>query len=231
MTLPSLPPEKSTQFSAQAPFSGFYGSWHDQLIDDAEEQLFQGDSGDIDHPGLYEMFYTHLPYSVVHERYVRQFVAELAESIGIPLEFEEMTSPREYNFQTDRLFAKVNRSDLAKMLRAVRGSRLNSEIRERFTSRSGFISSYPNHISCWPRIANWDHNHVGTVLACYVQKLREDGTTPSEEDLVSEWNQDCMVEGWLADAATPGPAARALRINDYLRQRAERKYSPLAIAS
>jgi hypothetical protein len=219
------------QFSAQVPFAGFYGSWHQQLIDDAEEQLFQGDSGDVDHPDLYKMFWSHLPDSVVRERYARQFVAELAKSIGIPLEFEEMVSPREYNFQTDRVFAKVSRADLAKMLRAVRGSRLNAEIRERFTSCSGFCSSYPNSISRWPRIADWDHNHVGTVLACYVQKLRDEGDAPSEEDLVSEWNSgDCMVEGWLADAAT-GPSARALRINDYLRQRAERKYRPLAIAS
>jgi len=222
--MPQTPAHQPEQFSAQVPFAGFYESWHDQLIDDAGEQLFRGDSGDIDHPDLYEMFWSHLPYPEVRERYARQFVTELAESIGIPLEFEEMTSPRFYNFETDRLFAKVNRADLAKMLRAVRGSRLNDWIKGQFTSRSGFISFYPNDISRWPRIADWDHNHVGAALACYVEKLREDGTTPSEEELVSEWSSDWMVEGWLTDAAT-GPAARALRINDYLRQRTERKYN------
>lgn len=226
--------KQPAQFSALIPFAGFYASWHDQAIDDAEEQLFSDDDGEVFNQKLYEMFWSNLDYSIVHQKYAKAFVDLLATKLGFPLEFEEMTSPREYNFGTDRLFAKLNGADLAKMLRVLREvcnssvwtTRLDDKITEECTSRSGFISSYPNRISLWPRIANWDHNHVGIVLSCYCDLMREQSKLPLEEEMVDEISADCAIEDMLASAAE-GKAARALSINDYLRQRKERAYRHL----
>lgn len=228
MTLPS--PREPATFSALVPFSGFYDSWHSENVDQAEERMFSGDDGQPVSQALYEMFWSNIDYRPVFLGYAKAYVKRLGEEIGIALYFEEMQSPREYNFETDRLFAKVGRADLAKMLRAVRGKRLNEKIAERCTSRSGFVSFYPNHISRWPRIAEWDHNHVGIVLECYVEKLVEEGACPREDQLVEEFNTELTIEEWLveaseADTEAARKAARALRLNDYLRQRAERKYS------
>jgi hypothetical protein len=143
---------KPTHFSAQVPFSGFYETSHDQRIDEAEEQMFSGDDGEIVSSVAYEAFWSNLNYGSVHEKYAKAYVAALAHVLKIPLDYEEMVSPREYNFTTDRLFARISRSDFAKMLRAVRGKRLNEEALDRFTSRSGFISFYPNSVSRWGRI-------------------------------------------------------------------------------
>jgi hypothetical protein len=231
MTITASPPptiHKPATFSALVPFAGFCDSWHNELIDDAEESLFQDDSGNIPSQRLYQEFVSNLNYGSVFESYAETYVACLGEAVGIPLAFEEMVSPREYNFQTDRLFATLTRSDLARILRAVRGKRLNQKAAEWFTSCSGFISRYPNYIPDWPPIRDWDHNHVGCVLACYVNLLREQGDLPQEDVFAWEQIGGYDIQNWLSTAAhiderARNTAGRALRLNDYLRRRRERK--------
>lgn len=85
------------------------------------------------------------------------------------LEAEEMTSPREYNFETDRIFARMPlvmaREMFARSKREGHKA-LAGIIRDRFTSCSGFVSSYSNDIAEWLEkpLASWDHNEVGTLL-------------------------------------------------------------------
>jgi hypothetical protein len=215
---------KPAHFSALIPFAGFYETPHTEHIDYAEEQLFADDSGEILCQKLYEMFWLNISYRQVFNKYAKAYVEALGEELGIHFDYEEMVSPREYNFTTDRLFAKISRSDLARLLRAVRGKPLDAKIAELFTSRSGFISHYPNHISRWPRIAEWDHNHVGCVLACYVDQLRAKRTLRDEFSIAQDWIGDDAVQEWL-DEAAEGSAARALRINDYLIRRQERRFA------
>jgi hypothetical protein len=220
---------KRTSFSALVPFAGFCESFHDQAIDFAEEQMFIDDSGEILNEKLYEMFYANVNYGYVRNKYAKAYVDALAHAIDIPLDYEEMQSPREYNFTTDRLFAKLDRSSLATMLRVVRGWRLHDKINEWFTSRSGFISHYPNKLSLWPRVSDWDHNQIGCVLACYVDLLFARRQIKDERDIAEEWISMETIQEWLDEATTGDTksqlrAARALRINDYLRRRQERNY-------
>ena len=146
-------------FSSLIPFSGFYESIHDSYMNDVLE-MREAEIDDID-------------WGNVFEEYAKEYVKKLAEWMEVSLEYEELVSPREYNFMSDRIFAKISRSDFAKILCAVRGEALNDKVKEMFTSRSGFISNYPNRISEWGRISTWDHNQIGTVLAAYVDKYRE----------------------------------------------------------
>jgi hypothetical protein len=219
-------PKLPARFSARVPFSGFYETSHDQRIDEAEEQMFSGDDGEIVSSVAYEAFWSNLNYGSVHEKYAKAYVAALAHGLKIPLDYEEMVSPREYNFTTDRLFAKISRSDFAKMLRAVRGKRLNEKVLDQFTSCSGFISFYPNSVSLWGRIADWDYNQVGTVLSCYIDKLHEGRAIPNERDIAEEHIDICTIEDWLAEAADGSSrssckAWAALFLNDLIRRRAE----------
>lgn len=222
-----------THFSARVPFAGFYGSYHSERIDFVEERMFEGDDGQLISDHLYELFWSGVDYGHVHERYARQWVAVLAAETGIAMDFEEMTSPREYNFETDRVFALISRSDLAKMLRAVRGERLAATIREYCTSRSGFCSFYPNDIRRWPPIADWDHNHVGIVLQCFLDLLYERRQIEHDEQrLAEEHIDDEDIENWLC-RATEGRswhrclAWAALELNDLIRQQREEHYYQL----
>ena len=144
-------------FSSLIPFSGFYKSIHDSYMDDVLE-MREAEVSD---------------WRNVFEEYAKEYVKKLAEWIDVSLEYEELISPKEYNFMNDRIFAEISRSDFAKILGAVRGTTLNNKVRQMFTSRSGFISHYPNRISDWGRISTWDHNQIGAVLAAYVDKYRE----------------------------------------------------------
>jgi hypothetical protein len=221
---------KRESFSVLVPFAGFYDSGHSAYIDYTEEQLFSGDSGEILSDKLYEMFYQNVSYSYVYSKYAEAYVQALSEELKIPLNFEEMVKPREYNFETDRLFATTDRASLARMLHAVRGERLNNKIAEWFTSRSGFISHYPNHISQWPCIDEWDHNHLGCVLSCYIDKLFDDQQIKDEQAIAEEYIDSTTIEEWLdeataLDSESAKKAARALKLNDYLRRRQERCYS------
>jgi hypothetical protein len=88
-------------------------------------------------------------------------------SVGIA--FGEMESPREYNFTTDRVFGRVRLStmrDLFNRSAADRHETLSRVIRERFTSRSGFVSFYSNDVRDWVKkpLRDWDHNEYGTLL-------------------------------------------------------------------
>lgn len=178
---------KPETFSSLVPFAGFYYSPHSDQIEHEEERLFTCPQGEYKQH-LADYFFRDVNYRGVYELYAKEYVKLLAEELGIGLEWEEMVSPTYYNFQTDRLFARISRSDLAKILRKVRGDRLNRKVREMFTSRDGFISHYSNDIRDWGRIAGWDHNQVGAVLAAYVDsdtelnvrdRIAESDTVPS----------------------------------------------------
>lgn len=191
--------------------------------------MFQSDAGEINDI-LYSEFWGNTDYSVVHEKYAKCFSQCLGNYLAVQFEFEEVVHPREYNFVTDRIFAKVNRADFCKLLKKVRGARLNKVVKEMFTSRSGFISSYSNKIKEWGRIDTWDYNQCGAVLAAAVELYEESNPGSIDETIAWDWIDDEEIEKWLIDAAR-GKAIRALNINDYLRRRAERKYRHSLVAA
>jgi hypothetical protein len=43
---------------------------------------------------------------------------------------------------------------------------LRKEVKERFESRSGFISHYSSDVSDWGKVETWDYNQIGTLFEC-----------------------------------------------------------------
>lgn len=88
---------------------------------------------------------------------------------SIGMTFESMDSPREYNFATDRVYGNIPALTMRRLFKRSRDddhATLAEVIRERFTSRSGFISGYSNDLETWlaKPLAEWDHNELGTLL-------------------------------------------------------------------
>lgn len=79
-----------------------------------------------------------------------------------------MTSPRFYNFETDRLFATCSMAFVKRLWtrsKADNHATLKTLIYDTFTSYDGFISHYPNRLDDWPTdLHEWDHNQLGTLL-------------------------------------------------------------------
>ena len=170
------------------PFPGFYESWLSCEVDREIEQFAENrcEDDDLNYPRELQIPVsdyheaTFMPmdfgtaYDSVARTYLQEFDAWAAESLGIGescgFEWSLMTSPREYNFETDRLFATAPRGFVARLFRMSRADgheTLRRVIEDRFTSRSGFISHYSPDLDAWDMPSQWDHNQLETLLiAC-----------------------------------------------------------------
>lgn len=124
-------------------------------------------------------------YRTIAKDYVEGLSEALCDELGFDphLTFESMDSPREYNFATDRVYAHIPLATAYLLLRMSRRdghTRLEKRVKERFTSRDGFISGYSNHLTDWLEkpLREWDHNEICTLI---------EAVTPADDDEV-QWD-------------------------------------------
>lgn len=147
----------STDKTIVVPFSGTYGnSWFEfeQEIDCTFNELF--------------------------EEFAKQYVAEWNDEfnyqtdINLGLEYDGTDSPKEYNFMTDRIFAKIPEAGWRALQQTVEAIPKNRKIMDdiaakRHTSRDGFISFYDPDWESWGPVIGWDHNQMETLLLAVMQ--------------------------------------------------------------
>lgn len=175
------------------PFSGFYDSLYSGELDSIEERELENmleEDREGQHPEELRLTGEELADTLrdassygdacrdTARAYVAAFNTEIGEELEIDLglEFESMTSPREYNFETDRVFAYVPLAVMQTLFErsaAEKHATLSEVIRERFTSRSGFISFYRNNLAEWLEkpLEDWDHNELETLLLAAMRQL------------------------------------------------------------
>jgi hypothetical protein len=184
------------------PFCGFYESALSYEIDRELESIFDPECGYGDVP---DEIYNQIDYGKVHQSlasaYVKAFENWLANEHGIEmdLDFVEMTSPREYNFSTDRVFVNCLIPDLEKVFNAVKDE-MPEMVKKRFTSGPGFISFYDSDFDKWPEsLADWDHNEAETLFECLFHGEFQDATYA-----ILEWmTGNGEVSDAIYEAATP----------------------------
>lgn len=174
------------------PFCGFYETIANDVIDgEIESELEHITSSECEayteaqrgaiNDRISDLW-VHLDLSSVHEEYARAWAESLGGLIagvcpGVEFKYESMLSPREYNFETDRVFCEVNRAGIDLMLAHCGVQRLQSVIDSMFTSCSGFISHYSNDLSQWPDdLGEWDHNQLYALISA-VCEMHFDGDT------------------------------------------------------
>lgn len=104
------------------------------------------------------------------------------------IEFEEIVSPREYNFRNDsaNVSIAIKKREFKKYLYANKEA-LDIYLKERYTSCSGFISSYGNSFEAWKEetnnFTNLDNHYLGSLLDFYFenQNITEDGCYANSE--------------------------------------------------
>lgn len=186
----------------QIPFAGFYESKWSGLIDDAasaEAEWACERQADTDSYDYQENEALRIPEFAFHEAiqfscdyraayyeiakdYVDLFNQLIKDELNIDLglSFKFMSSPRFYNFDTDRIFSditpKVARRMLAYSRKLDKHETLRRIIKERHTSYDGFISYYSNLLTDWLSrpVTTWDHNELCTLLCVLVAQLGED---------------------------------------------------------
>ena len=181
------------------PFDGFYESFINDDIDHQIRQQIEWDS-DIydlneDEQQVLEDSYFSVNrssfYNQIAEDYTNFYIDALNEKLeGFKLKakFNLLTSPREYNFETDRIFIEIEENhaiDFIKYIIKNYKKELENKIKERFTSRSGFNSFYKNSIDLWTKdYSEWDHNQIGTCFELF--NLEEEDINYSLRDYLSE---------------------------------------------
>jgi len=142
-----------TTQSTVIPFTGFYGNDYGQNVvyDDYKN---------------YKLAFC--------KAYVDAFAREFVDYWGFELriEFDELDSPREYNFANDRIFAKIDSRDVQRLFDEVSDRAMSDVAKELFTSRDGFASHYsPDWQNDWsPDPRTWDHNQVYCLLMAYLHE-------------------------------------------------------------
>ena len=181
------------------PFDGFYESFISDDIDHQIGQQIEWDS-DIydlneDEQQVLEDSYLSVNrssfYNQIAEHYTDLYIDALNERLkGFTLnaKFNLLTSPREYNFETDRIFIDIERDhaiDFIKYIIKNYKKELEKKIKDRFTSRSGFNSFYKNSLDLWPKdYSEWDHNQIGTCFELFY--LEEEDINYSLREYMSE---------------------------------------------
>ena len=184
-------------------FDGFYESF---ISADIEHQMGQQIEWDVDTFDLNEseeeiLYNNYLSvnrsyfYNQIAEDYTNFYIDALNERLkGFTLnaKFNLLTSPREYNFETDRIFIDIERDhaiDFIKYIIKNYKKELQEKIKERFTSRSGFWSHYKNGLDLWTQdYSEWDHNQIGTCFELF--DLEEEDINYSLREYLSETIMD-----------------------------------------
>lgn len=205
------------------PFSGFYQSWHDELMNEAVGQMFTDRATGTDrNQPLEELMSDACEWGLVRANYCAYYVAALAEQFKIAMVFESVKSPREYNFETDVIYVTLEPDEALRLHKEVSPEALRATAASRHTSYSGFHSFYSPDTNDWGPVEGWDHNQMGTLLKAYIDEnyLSGEFTAVEEMHLMEGASSEGHLENWIS-SATP-IASRLFAIHDYLESRKER---------
>lgn len=159
---------------ARIPFNGFYEStWSVELdcIEEQEaEQLASEEYEGFEASEIQEIISQHTQHNVMFQAIAAEYVKAFQDwlecewDIRVEMRYNAMTSPREYNFETDRIFVEVELNHMNALMDAVGRDKVATAARELFTSRSGFISFYDPDIESWGELETWDHNQLFAIF-------------------------------------------------------------------
>lgn len=159
------------------PFSGFYetnlaADIEDDIsreIDDAETQgvALGYDDFDID----YQALYSDIARGIAD--YFPDWIKSGTE-LDIRCRFIELWRPREYNFETDRIYCDIPRVDIKNLLNWLNEHDpyyFSSFVYNYFMPRSGFIPFYSNRLVEWEAFETWNDVQLSVVLAAVNQYI------------------------------------------------------------
>ena len=181
------------------PFEGFYNSFISADIDneielDTEYYSELYDLNETEEEFLCNSFLninSYKFYNQIAKDYTNFYIDALNERLkGFKLKatYKCLTSPREYNFETDRIFIEIEENhciDFIKYIIKNYKKELENKIEDRFRSRSGFISFYKNSIDLWTKdFKEWDCNMIGICFELF--DLEEEEINYSLREYLSE---------------------------------------------
>jgi len=164
------------------PFSGFYETLHAAVVGERLINEYGCDNEEHSKPEWTDIDScnydrcsskaTSEEYKAAEAQYCAEYVKNFSALIGIPLVYKTMTSPREYNFMTDRIFAEISERDVRMLRLKIDPVAIRKWVEDHFTSRDGFSSFYSGSYDEWLKQDKpFDHNQIGALLAVYASQV------------------------------------------------------------
>lgn len=160
---------KSTYETFAPLFPGFYGTVFEYDRESEDIEYYNEENGtDLD----YDDF--EFDYSDYHNRVAKAFInrleTELKQFLPIKIEFQKVSSPKEYNFTNDSLYVSVKLS-VDKLIKLIRDREPAAAqyFKDTYTSCSGFISFHSHRVHDWLRkdyIMEKPAHRIGALLDC-----------------------------------------------------------------
>lgn len=206
------------------PFMGFYQSRLDWEFDRAFEQMFQDSNGCNINSELHNRAWNMVDFSFAYRDAAKDWAEWFIFELKLDgAKFVTVESPREYNFETDRVFIDVPESEVQRIYAETDRVILDRIAAELFTSRSGFISFYDSDVNQWGDVSDWDHNQLYALILSYIETR---GDYNDADDMQDSWLESCSSNGdfdsWIWNNNDTPEFRRLVNIADYLKNRADR---------
>jgi hypothetical protein len=189
---------KMIKVTSLIPFCGFYDSTISNYLEAQEENENEWASEDNDRSAIVEVDWeevfdaTAKLYTAWFNDYLNDNLEELNIKLKLTLEFEDVISPKFYNFKTDKIDVSMNLDEASKMLQFIKEHKTLFELfeetcKEVFTSYDGFISFYDSDYKEWGDCSTWESPQwYAVILTLVIFIERYDSTSIPLEDLFVE---------------------------------------------
>ena len=163
-------------------FNGFYNTLFEDLIDNATDNVIEYHNEQNESDLNYDNF--DFDYASIQNEICKDAVSKIEEKlneIGIncTINFENLVSPKEYNFSNDSINIEINFKKFSRVIEILEQNydSFSKYIKDNYTSRDGFISNYSNYSSDWmedlKNDAENETHKVGAVLEFILQEVEE----------------------------------------------------------
>ena len=193
--------------SVEIPFSGFYETSHSAAFDnwlDYEQEALESEHGATleQLQELADKFYNGVNWQAAYRQYAveycdalcemvkdesREYVTDasgarkLSEGLDLSITFEELKSPRFYNYETDRIYGRIPIQQLEAIRAAIPSDVWAEYVKNEYTIYDGFMSYHSNDASAWPDdLREWGEARLGSLLACYIIHILGDADKARE---------------------------------------------------
>jgi len=182
-------------------FSGFYESELSAMMDREIESEAEYNGKEI------EWLTERYDFGAAMEAMSKAWTMAFSDELEIPIEYDSVASPKEYNFTTDRIFALIPLAEVKKLEPLRHSEEFKTILKQWFTSYDGFCSFYesnPDHADWQKPIEEWDHNELSALLAAKV--IQEFGSKEKFQGYMLEHNtvEEAVYYGWKADSLPSG---------------------------
>ena len=163
-------------------FNGFYNTLFENILDNAADNAIEYYNEQNNTSLNYDNF--NFDFITLQNEICKDAVLKVEEKlneIGIncTINFENLISPREYNFDNDSINIEINFKKFSRVIEILEQNydSFSKYIKDNYTSRDGFISNYSSYASDWMEDlrenAENETHKVGAVLDFILQEIEE----------------------------------------------------------